>query len=51
MVNQIIDSLRQGVSVEQVSVDCGLSVEDVMAVKNSPLVRLCLEVSRQEEVE
>ena len=51
MVNQIVDSLRRGVSTEQVSVECGLSVSDVEAVRNSPLVRLCLVETTQEEIE
>ena len=51
MVNQIIDQLRQGIPAEQVSEECGLSVSDVEAVRNSPLVRLCLEVTEQEEIE
>lgn len=51
MVNQIIDKLRQGVPIEQVAADTGLSISDIEVVKNSPLVRLCQQETRQEEIE
>ncbi len=43
MVEQIIAGLRLGVPVEELSEVSGLSVPDIEAVRNSPLVRIYLD--------
>ena len=42
MTEMVISGLKLGVPVEQLAETCGLSVSDVEAIKNSPLIRLYL---------